>query len=307
MAKHFPYTYMKGKFCRSEKALIPIQCKVVQYGIGFYTGMRGHWDPAAKNIYLFRLKDHYNRLKNASKITGMKFPLTYQKFEELIKKLIKKNKAKEDIYIRPTVYSPSLDLTPRFTNEGDDLAIYMISLKNYFPQDKGLSVGISSWRRVDHDMIAINAKTTGSYVNGAFAKTEVLKKGYDEAIMLNRDGNICEATGANIFAVKGSKIYTPPLTSNNLNGITRRTIIELIEKELGQKVIEKDISSAQFLKMDEIILCGTAAKVAWVKTVNGKKVGTGKQGAISKTLQTLIDQASRGLLPKYKKWLTEVY
>lgn len=307
MNNNFPFAFIRGKFCRSEKALVPIQCKAVQYGIGFYTGMRAHFDPTTKNLYIFRLKDHYKRLKNASKITGMQFKLSYQQFEDLIKDIIKKNKAKEDVYIRPTIYSPSIDLTPRFTNPGDDIAVYMISLKNYFSQNKGLSVGISSWCRVDHDMIAIDAKTTGSYVNGAFAKTEILKKGYDEAILLNRNGNICEATGANIFAVRDGKIITPPLSSNNLNGITRASIIEVIKNELGQDVIEKDMTKEELLKMDELILCGTAAKVAWIKKVDGKNIGSGKQGPISKTLQVLIDQVSRNKLPAYKKWLTAVY
>ena len=130
--KEFPYAYIRKKIVKSKDATVPVQCKALQYGLGCFSGIRGFWNAKDKNIYLFRPDDHFYRLQESAKILGMKLNYTYPKFLELLKKLIKKNKAKGDIYIRPTLYAASTKLTPRFDNADDDLAVYMIALKDYF-------------------------------------------------------------------------------------------------------------------------------------------------------------------------------
>jgi branched-chain amino acid aminotransferase len=307
MSKTFPYSYIRGKICKTAKATIPIQSKAVQYGLGIFSGIRGHWNKKDKELYLFRLKDHYKRLKQGAKITGMKFRYSYTEFEKTIISLIKKNKAKEDIYLRINLYAASTKLTPRFDNEDDDLAIYMISLKDYFNSSEGLDVMISTWRKFDDNAISTKAKITGAYANSALAKTEAIQNGYHEAILLNRDKTVSEATGANIFAVKGNALITPPLSANNLEGITRKTVMELAIKELKIKVTEKNIRAEQLPKFDELFFSGTAAKIAWIQSVNKKKVNIGKEGLITQELKYLFAAITKGELSRYKKWLTPVY
>lgn len=305
--QEFPYAFIRGKIVKSKDATVPVQCKAVQYGLGIFTGLRGYWNPETKNIYIFRLEDHFNRLKEAANITGMKLDYTYPKFKKTVVDLIKKNKAKGDIYVRPTLYAGTTLLTPRFDNPGDDLALYMISLEDYFKSDVGLDTCISSWRRMDDDVISTKAKITGAYANCALAKTEAIQNGYDEAIFLNRDGKVCEASSANIFGVKDGVVWTPPLSANNLNGITRRTLIELLKNEMGVEVREENMDRSMLYAFDELFFSGTAAKVTWIKSVDRRVIGNGKMGKTVKKLQSIFDEVAHSNNPKYEQWCTPIY
>jgi len=307
MSKVFPYSYLKKRTVKTKDAKVSIMCKALQYGLGCFTGIRGFYNKEDKNLYLFRVEDHYKRLKEASNILGMKFRYTYPQFKKLLTKLCKKNKVREDIYIRPTLYSGSTKLTPRFDNPDDDLAIYMISLKNYFNSEKGLNVCISSWRRFDDDSLSTKAKITGAYANSALAKTEAVQNGYDEAIFLNRDGKVCEASGANIFAIKDGVVFTPPLSANNLNGITRKTIIELYQSELDIKVREENFDRSQLYSMDELYFTGTAAKMAFIASVDKRKIGNGKKGPLTKKMEKLFTEITTHKNDKYAHLLTPIY
>jgi branched-chain amino acid aminotransferase len=307
MEKKYQYAFIRGKVCKMSEAVVPVQCKAIQYGLGIFTGIRGHYNASRKNLYLFRLKDHFKRLQESAKITGMKFNFSWEKFEKTIIELVKKNKAREDMYLRVTLYASSTKLTPRFDNEDDDLAIYMISLKDYFHTTGGLNVCVSSWRRVDDDVISTKAKITGAYANSALAKTEAVSNGYDEAIFLNRDGKVCEASGANIFGVKNGVVYTPPLSANNLGGITRRSIIEIIENDMGMKIKEEEIDRSTLYVFDELFFTGTAAKITQIKSVDKRIVSDGKMGKTTKLLIDKFNQINIGENPKYFHWLTPVY
>jgi branched-chain amino acid aminotransferase len=305
--KTYPYSYIRNKICKSKDATISIQCKAIQYGQGCFSGIRINWNPAHKQLYVFRLEDHYKRIKNSANILGMRFNYSYKKFEDIIIQLIKKNKIRENSYIRPTLYSASTKLTPRFDNPDDDLAIYMISLKDYFDASSGVKTCISSYRRIDDDTLSVKAKSTGGYIPSAVAKTDALRNGYQEPIFLNRTGMVCEASGANIFMVKDGEIWTPPTAANILNGITRRSLIEIAEREMGQKVREENIDRSTLLSADEVFLCGTAARVSYVSSIDQRKISTGKIGRQTKKLKELVTKASLGDLPGYEKWLTPIY
>ncbi|MBD3360617.1 branched-chain amino acid transaminase [Candidatus Peregrinibacteria bacterium] len=307
MSKVFQYSYINNKIGKTAEAKVSVMCKALQYGLGCFTGIRGNWNKQNKNLYLFRLDDHYKRVKESAKILGMKLNYSYPRFQKILIDLAKKNNIKEDIYIRPTLYSASTALTPRFDNQKDDLAVYMISLKEYFNTENGLNVCVSSWRRFDDDQFSVKAKITGAYANSALAKTEAVQNGYDEAVFLNRDGKVCEASGANIFGIKDNIVYTPPLGANILNGITRKTLIELFENELGLEVHEELIDRSMLYTFDELFFSGTAAKVAWIRSVDKRKIGTGKIGKNTIKIKNIFERASTGSLDGYNKWLTPVY
>lgn len=307
MSKTFPYAYIRKKIVPVSQATVPIQCKAIQYGLGCFTGIRGHWNARHKNLYLFRLRDHFERLSESAKILGMKFDYNYPAFKKIIFDLLKKNKVKEDVYIRPTLYAAATTLTPRFDNPDDDLAIYMISLKDYFHTVGGLNVCVSSWRRIDDDVLSTKAKSTGLYASSALAKTEAVSNGFDEAIFLDRAGHVCEASGANIFGVKEGEVWTPQLSSNILNGITRRCILEILEKEMGIRVREENFDRSMLYTFDELFFSGTAAKITNISAVDKRKIGNGKIGPITGKLKTIYEKAAAGELPNYMKWLEKVY
>lgn len=307
MSTTFPYSYIRKKIVKIKDANIPIQSKAIQYGIGCFSGIRGFWNPKKKNLFLFRPEDHFKRMQESAKILGMALNYNFPQFIKIVTELLHKNKVKEDVYIRPTLYAGSLKLTPRMDNESDDLAIYMISLKDYFNTEKGLNVCVSSWRRIDDDVLSVKAKSTGAYASSAVAKTEAIENGFDEPIFLNRDGKVCEASGANIFGVKDGEVWTPPLSSNILNGITRRSLIELLKNEMDIKVREENFDRSMLYTFDDLFLSGTAAKVAFISHVDRRQIGSGKMGKITKELKDLYDQASSGALPAYEKWCYATY
>ncbi len=306
MSDLFPYTYIRNSFVKTENATIPIQAKVVQYGQGCFTGMRANWNPRHKKLYIFRIEDHYKRLQESANILGLNLKLSYKKFLEVVTELIKKNKIQEDAYLRPVLYSASIKLAPRFDNPDDDFAIYAQSLKDYFKSPGGINACISSYRRIEDDVISVKAKTTGGYVSSAVAKTEALRNGYDETIFLNREAMVTEASGANLFGVKDNELWTPPLSANILDGITRRTIIELAKKELKITVHEENFDRSMLLNFDELFFSGTAAKISTIRSVDKRLIGNGKIGKITTKLKGLMEKAAIAELPGYEKWCWEV-
>lgn len=307
MSKHFPLTYFQKKITRIEKAVVPIQAKALQYGLGCFSGIRGFYNEDKKNLYLFRPRDHFNRLDEGAKILGMKLKLTYPQFEKIVQELLQKNKVKEDVYVRTTLYAASTLLTPRFDNDDDDVCIYALSLKDYYGAKNGLKCCISSWRRVDDDVLSVKAKNTGMYAGSGLAKTEAILNGYDEPIYLNRNGSVSEASSANIFGIKDGIVYTPPLSANILNGITRRSLLELMRNELGLEVREDNFDRSTLYTFDELFLSGTAAKVSWISEVDKRKIGNGKMGPLTAKIAAIYEQAATGQLPNYEKWLMPVY
>ncbi len=306
ISKTFPFAYIRKKICKIEDAVVPIQAKAIQYGLGCFSGVRGFWNSSKENLYLFRLQDHFIRFAESAKILGMQLDLNRAQFEEVVIDLLKKNKVKEDVYIRPTLYSGSTQLTPRFDNEGDDVAIYMISLKEYFAAGEGLNVCVSSWRRFDDDVFSVKAKMTGAYASSALAKTEAIKNGFDEPIFMNRDGKICEASGANIFGIKDGEVWTPPLGSNILNGITRRSLLTIFES-IDVRVREENFDRSMLYTFDELFLSGTAAKVVSVRSVDRRLIGNGKEGHLTRKIGDLYTKAALSDLKEFKHWCTAVY
>lgn len=303
----FPYAYIRGEIVPSDQAVIPISAKVIQYGLGIFAGMRGNWNNQKNNLFIFRMEDHFKRMREGAKILGMKWNMDYNTFESIVRELIKKAEIKKDIYIRPVYYASSTNIAPTFADIEEDLAIYIISLKEYLDTSKGLNLCVSSWRRFDDDMMSTKAKLCGGYANSALAKSESKRLGFDDAIFLNRDGKVCEGSGANIFGAKDGVVYTPPIYSNILNGITRRSLIDLLKKEMKLEVKEEQFDRSTLYTFDECWLSGTAAKMAWIREIDGRTIGNGEMGEVSKGIKELFERASLGNLEGYEKWNTGIY
>jgi branched-chain amino acid aminotransferase len=299
--------FMNGEFIPAERGVISVRTHGFAYGTGCFEGIRGYWNKEDQQIYLFRLREHYERLLRSAKILRMELPYTIDQLVEISIELIRRNDQREDVYLRPVVYKADEIIGVRLHNLTDHYILTSEPMGNYV-EIGGLRCGVSSWRRIDDNALPARAKICGSYVNAAFAKTEALQNGFDEAIMLTHEGHVAEGSAENIFVLINGELITPPPSENILLGITRDTLIKIAQRELGLITRERSIDRTELYIADEIFLCGTGAQIAPVIEVDRRPVGTGKVGPIGQKLQDLYFDIVRGKHPEYsKQWCTPVY
>jgi branched-chain amino acid aminotransferase len=299
------YAFFHNEFVPLSEAKIGIMTHALHYGCAIFEGIRGNWNEKQKQMYLFRLKEHYERLHNGCQVLKMDLPYSVEKLCQITVELVEKCGFQEDIYIRPLAYKSSEALGVRLHGLDSDFLVFAMPWGPYLP-DKARGA-VSSWRRPDDNVIPPQAKITGIYVNNAFAKTEAVENGFDEAIMLSSDGHVSEGSGENIFLVIDGKLVTPATYSSILRGITRDTVIELARKELGIETVERQIDRSELYIAEEGFFTGTAANVTPLTEVDRRQIGNGEIGKITKKLQKLYSDVIRGRNPKYLEWCTPVY
>jgi len=299
--------FMKGEFIPAEQGVIPVRTHGFSYGTGCFEGIRGYWNEEDQQVYLFRIREHYERFLNSCKILQISLPYTVEQLVDISIELIKHNNHREDIYLRPMAYKSDQVIGVRLHNLEDHIIITSEPFGNYI-DISGLHCCVSSWRRIEDNAIPARAKITGAYVNSAFAKSEAMQNGFDEAIMLTHEGHVSEGSAENIFLLMNGEFVTPSPTENILLGITRETIIELARREFGRITRERQIDRTELYIADEILLCGTGAQIAPVIKVDHRPIGDGTIGPISKALQQLYFDVVRGHIPDYRdQWCMPVY
>ena len=269
MHNFLPIAYFENQFVPFQDANISIATHALHYGTGAFGGMRGIPSPDKPNqIILFRLARHAKRLSNSAKF--LNYDLPADKIQQIIIDFVQKNKPVNPFYIRPFVYTSDLGIAPRLHKIEKNFFIYGLELGDYLPPD-GISCRISSWYRQEDRSLPLRGKISGAYITSSLAKTEAVESGFDEAILMNSQGKICEASGMNIFVVRDGKLITPGLDQDILEGITRDSVITLA-KELGIEVIERAVDKTELFIADEVFFSGTAAKVTPVKQVEMYKL-----------------------------------
>ncbi len=253
------------------------------------------------------MRDHYERLETSAKILTMALPKSVDELVDITVELCARNEYRTDIYVRPFVYKAAEDVGVRLHNVPDAFAIVPVPYTQYLDATRGLDVCVSSWRRADDTMAPPRAKITGLYVNSALAKSEAVQNGYDEAILLSHDGHVSEGSAENIFLVRRGVLYTPDPSQNVLEGVTRRAIMEIARHELGMDVVERSIDRGELYSADEVFFTGTAVGIAYVATIDRRRVGDGTIGPITKLLAALYQRIVTGKEPSYLEWLTPVY
>ena len=301
------YAFFNGKLMPLAEAKIGIMTHAFNYGTACFEGIRGNWNSDQEQIYLFRTQDHYQRLLNNCRLLKISIPYSIDELCQLTVELVEKNGYQEDIYARPLAYKSSQVVGVRLHDLEDDFLIFITPFGPYLDITNGIKCGVSSWRRIDDNMIPPRAKISGLYVNSALAKTEAVDNGFDEAIMLTHDGHVSEGSGENIFLIMDGKLITPSPSDNILIGITRDTVIKLAKWELGIETIERRIDRSELYIADECFLTGTAAHVTPVLEIDHRKVGNGEVGSITKRLQDLYFNIVQGRNKKYIDWCTPAY
>jgi len=306
-AKATNYVFMDGEYVPYENAKISVRTHAFLYGTSVFEGIRGYWREDEKQIYIFRMKEHYERIHNSCKIMHMDPKYSVDEMCKITVELLKRNAPQTDTYIRPTIYKSAETIGPKLINNIDSFLIFTAPLGLYIDITKGLSVCVSSWRRSDDNAIPPRAKIGGCYANTALIVTDAIKAGFDEAIVLSHDGHVTEGSAMNLYLVQDGKLVTSKTTDNILVGVTRNTIKELAQKELGIEVIEREIDRSELYTSDEAFYCGTGAQVSPITSIDHRPLGDGNVGPISKKLQELYFDVVRGKVEKYKHWCVPVY
>ena len=301
------YAFLDGQIVPLAEAKVSIMTHALHYGSACFDGIRGNWNEEEEQMYLFRTREHFERLSQSCHIMKINLVHSIDELCDVTMKLVEMNGYREDVYVRPLAYKSAEVVGVRMHNLEDGLLMFVTPFGPYLDIEKGARCCISSWRRVDDNMIPPRAKVAGLYVNSALAKTEAWENGYDEAIFLNQDGHVSEGTGENLFMVLGNKLVTPPSSDNILVGITRESVIKLAKDELGMETIERQIDRSELYIADECFMTGTAAHVTPVVEIDHRNIGSGKPGEVSMQLQRLYFDVVRGRNSKYSNWVAPAY
>jgi len=304
MPKH---AFFKGEFVPIEEAKVSVMTHALNYGTGCFEGIRAYWNEEDEQLYLFRMKEHYQRLLHSARILQIKLPYTADELGDLTVELLRKEGYRQDVYIRPLAYKSSEGIGVRLHDLEDDLAMFAVPFGRYIEREEGVRAGVSSWRRVDDNAIPARAKITGAYINSALAKTDAILSGYDEAIVLTQEGHVSEGSAENLFLVKDGRLVTPPVTENILEGITRATVMEIAREEMSLWTTERRIDRSELYTADEAFFCGTGVQIAAIVEIDHRPIGTGKIGPVVSQLRDLYFDIVRGKVPKYRAWCTPVY
>jgi branched-chain amino acid aminotransferase len=301
------HAYFKGKIVPYSEAKVGVLTHGLNYGTAVFGGLRGYWNDEKEQLYLFRPLDHYRRFLNSTKLMLMELDETPENLLQLTIDLLRADDHRCDVYIRPLAYKSDEIIGVKLHDLHDELSIAAVPFELYVTNDTNAHVTFSSWRRVDDNMIPARGKIAGAYANSALIKTDAVRSGFDEALVLNQDGHVSEGSAMNIFMVRDGAMVTPPITDNILEGITRRSVIELVRQEIGLPVVERPIDRTEIYLCDEFLMTGTAAQITAVTRVDFRPIGSGKMGPITARLRELFFDIVRGRNAKYSHWNTPVY
>ena len=301
MHQFLPIAYFENNFVPFEKATISVATHALHYGTAAFGGLRGIPDPQnPQQILLFRLDRHCQRLSQSA--TFLNYEISAEKIYQVIVDFIQKNKPNKSFYIRPLVYSSGLGIAPRLHNIEKDFLVYGLEMGDYLSAE-GVSCRISSWYRQEDRSFPLRGKISAAYITSALAKTEAVESGFDEAILMNSQGKVCEATGMNIFMIRQGQLITPGPEQDILEGITRDSILT-IAKDLGIPTIQRAIDKSELLVADEVFLSGTAAKITPVKRI--ETFGFSSNRPITNKLKEKLSNITENRDPKYEDWVFKV-
>lgn len=301
------YAFFRGGIVPIEQAQVSIMTHALHYGTGCFAGLRAYWNKDREQLYVFRIEDHFHRFINSTRLLYMDIPYTAEQLIDVTLDLLRHEGYQQDAYIRPLAFKSSETIGVRLHDLDEDVVIFAIPFGRYVQNEEGARVTISSWRRIDDNVIPARGKITGAYANSALIKTDAVLKGFDEAIVLNQNGHVSEGSAENLFIIRDGVAYTPPVYDNILEGINRRTHIQLLHDELGIETIERPLDRTEVFLADELFFCGTGVQVVAVTEVDFHPIGSGQMGPVVSQLRELFFNIVRGNSPKYRHWCTPVY
>ena len=301
MHNFLPVAYFQNQFVPFAEANISIATHALHYGTGAFGGLRGLLDPQnPQQVLLFRLDRHCQRLSNSAKF--LHYDLPVDKTHEIIVDFVKKNQPNTPFYIRPFVYTSDLGIAPRLHKVEKNFLIYGLELGDYLPTD-GVSCRISSWYRQEDRSLPLRGKISGAYITSSLAKTEAVESGFDEAILMNSQGKVSEASGMNIFLVRNGKLIAPGFDQDILEGITRDSILTIAD-DLGIPVQQRAVDKSELYIADEVFLSGTAARITPVKRIENYEIP--QSNPITEKLKEKLTAITENREPSYRDWIYSI-
>ena len=301
MHQFLPYAWFGGKCVPFAEATLSVATHALHYGTGAFGGMRALPNPSdPAEILLFRADRHARRLSQSARL--LLTELSEQTIHDAIAAFLRANKPTCPVYLRPFVYTSDLGIAPRLHNIETDFLIYGLELGDYLSPE-GVSCRISSWTRQEDRSLPLRGKISGAYITSSLAKTEAVKSGFDEALLLNSRGKVSEASGMNLFIVRDGVLITPGVDQDILEGITRASVIELA-KSMGIDVIERAVDKSELFVAEEVFLSGTAAKVTPVRRVETTELPTARP--VMERIRERLTAITEGRDPAYDHWVSRV-
>ena len=297
--------YFEVAYVPMREAKVSIMTHAFMYGTATFEGIRAYWNEDQGRLYGLKLREHVERIRQSCRILLMDDVPSVDELTGLIVETIRRNGFRSDAYIRPSFYKSTRAIGVRLHELAHELYIIAVPFGNYIDTEKGVRVMTSSWRRNADDALPARGKIVGGYVNMAFQKSEAEMNGFDEAVVLTADGHVNEASAANLFMVRDGIVFTPPVSDDLLEGVTRKALFELLSNE-GIPYEVRSIDRSELYVADEVLLCGTGVQISPVIEVDHRKVGSGEIGPISRIVRDRYFDAVRGRLPEYSHWLTPI-
>ena len=298
------YLYLNGKILPYDEAKIHVQSNAVKYGTSVFEGLRAYWSAAAGELYVFRLKEHIDRLFASMRLMRMEHGLTRDELASSILEVLRKNEYREDVHIRQ---SALVEADGAMEATGP-VGLAVDARPHKVTQKVGVTACFSSWARIADHSMPPRIKCSANYQNGRLAHMEAKTNGYDSALLLNSRGKVAEAPGACLFVVKGGRPTTSPVTADILESITRATLLELCQTELGLRPVERELDRTEVYCAEEAFLCGSGWEITPVLSVDRLPLGDGTEpGPVTRAIHACYFSVVRGEKSAYRAWLTPVY
>jgi branched-chain amino acid aminotransferase len=298
--------YFNGTFIPEREAVVSVRSRALNYGLGCFAGIRAYKTDDGAQVHVFRLDRHVRRLAHSAQILRLRLAEPREATAGRVVELLRRNEMRGDTYIRPIVFANSNELSPILDADTSATTIFCMPIGRYLSAEP-IDVCVSSWRRIRETAIPARAKATGGYLNSALARREAMDHGYTEAILLTEDGYVSEGSAEHVFIVRDGQLISPPSTADNLDGITRHSLITLAREDLGIQFVERPIGRTELYVADEIFLCGTGAEITAVRSVDRRATGDGQMGPVTRQLAAHFEAVVRGRLPARADWLTPVW
>jgi len=299
------YAYFQGAIVPMADARVSVATHALNYGTGCFEGIRGYWNEREEQLYLLKLPEHYRRFLKSCHVLKIAHGLSVDDLCRVTREVVERCGYRQDVYVRPLAYKASPVIKVALRGLRDEVTVFTVPMGNYVKID-GLRLMTSPWQRINDNAIPARSKVSGGYINAALAVDDAQQMGFDDAVMLTRDGHVSEATSANLFLVSDGRLLSPPVTDDILVGITRDAVRELAH-DLGLELEFRGIDRTELFSADEVFLCGTGVQIAAVTEIDHRKIGAGETGPVTAALQRAYFTAARGEDPRHRDWVTPVY
>jgi branched-chain amino acid aminotransferase len=301
------FAYFRGQVVPYSDVRLGLLTHALNYGTAVFGGLRAFWNEAEQELYVFRPLDHFRRFCDSARLLRMELATTPQDLWLGLRELLRRQGTREDCYIRALAFYGDETLGVRLHGLKPEISIVALPFGHFVQNDENAHACISSWQRISDNVLPARGKIAGGYVNSALAKSDAQLAGFDEALVLNDDGHVCEGSVENLFVSRAGVVVTPPVTQDILEGITRRTVIQLLREELGVEVVERPIDRTEVYLSDEVFLTGTGVQIVAVTRVDHRAIGSGRMGEVTKRLKPALADVVRARNAKRREWCFPVF